>query len=105
MRIGMLGSGMMGGKLGTLLARVGHDLAFSYARSREAGSARATGRGAGRHAGRTRRPSLACCGDDGRAKRWSRRLIRDVSFEPEEVGPLRRARYLEPVALLMASMA
>ena len=33
MRIGILGSGLMGGKLGTLLARAGHDVVFSYARS------------------------------------------------------------------------
>src|SRR3954469_8693812 len=33
MRIGILGSGLMGGKLGTIFARVGHDVVFSYARS------------------------------------------------------------------------
>src|SRR3954466_5157872 len=33
MRIGILGSGLMGGKLGTILARAGHDVVFSYARS------------------------------------------------------------------------
>src|SRR5262249_41829087 len=33
MRIGILGSGLMGGKLGTLFARAGHDVVFSYARS------------------------------------------------------------------------
>jgi 8-hydroxy-5-deazaflavin:NADPH oxidoreductase len=32
-RIGILGSGLMGGKLGTLLARAGHEVVFSYARS------------------------------------------------------------------------
>jgi predicted dinucleotide-binding enzyme len=35
MRIGILGSGLMGGKLGTILARAGHDVVFSYARSRQ----------------------------------------------------------------------
>jgi hypothetical protein len=34
MRIGILGSGLMGGKLGTLFARAGHDVVFSYARER-----------------------------------------------------------------------
>jgi predicted dinucleotide-binding enzyme len=46
MRIGILGSGLIGGKLGTLFATSGHDVVFSYARSqrklnrlaREAGS-------------------------------------------------------------------
>jgi predicted dinucleotide-binding enzyme len=33
MHIGILGSGLMGSKLGTILARAGHDLVFSYSRS------------------------------------------------------------------------
>jgi predicted dinucleotide-binding enzyme len=33
MRIGILGSGLMGSKLGTLFARAGHEVVFSYARS------------------------------------------------------------------------
>jgi len=35
MRIGILGSGLMGGKLGALFARAGHEVVFSYARSPE----------------------------------------------------------------------
>jgi 8-hydroxy-5-deazaflavin:NADPH oxidoreductase len=35
MRIGVLGSGLMGGKLGTLLARAGHDVVFSYSHSEQ----------------------------------------------------------------------
>jgi predicted dinucleotide-binding enzyme len=35
MRIGILGSGLMGGKLGTIWARAGHEVVFSYARSDE----------------------------------------------------------------------
>src|SRR5690242_8979220 len=46
MRVGILGSGLMGSKLGTIFARAGHEVVFSYARSnskleklaREAGS-------------------------------------------------------------------
>jgi predicted dinucleotide-binding enzyme len=46
MRVGILGSGLMGGKLGTIFARAGHEVVFSYSRSekkltallREAGS-------------------------------------------------------------------
>jgi hypothetical protein len=34
-RIGILGSGLIGGKLGTLFARAGHDVVFSYARSEQ----------------------------------------------------------------------
>ena len=35
MRIGILGSGLMGAKLGTIFARTGHETTFSYARSME----------------------------------------------------------------------
>jgi 8-hydroxy-5-deazaflavin:NADPH oxidoreductase len=33
--IGILGSGLMGGKLGTLFARAGHEVVFSYSRRRQ----------------------------------------------------------------------
>lgn len=48
MRVGILGSGLMGGKLGTLFARAGHEVVFSYARSKSKLSALA--REAGRNA-------------------------------------------------------
>jgi predicted dinucleotide-binding enzyme len=35
MRVGILGSGLMGAKLGTIFARAGHEVVFSYARSQE----------------------------------------------------------------------
>ncbi len=35
MRVGILGSGLMGGKLGTIFARAGHEVVFSYAHGRE----------------------------------------------------------------------
>jgi len=35
MRVGILGSGLMGGKLGTLFARAGHEVVFSYAHSQD----------------------------------------------------------------------
>lgn len=35
MRIGILGSGLIGSKLGTILARAGHEVGFSYSRSRQ----------------------------------------------------------------------
>jgi predicted dinucleotide-binding enzyme len=35
MQVGILGSGLMGGKLGTIFARAGHEVVFSYARSNE----------------------------------------------------------------------
>ena len=33
MRVAILGSGLMGAKLGTLLARAGHDVLSSYSRT------------------------------------------------------------------------
>jgi 8-hydroxy-5-deazaflavin:NADPH oxidoreductase len=33
MRVGILGSGLIGGKLGVLFAKAGHDVVFSYSRS------------------------------------------------------------------------
>jgi predicted dinucleotide-binding enzyme len=35
MRIGILGSGLMGAKLGTIFARAGHEVIFSYAQSND----------------------------------------------------------------------
>jgi predicted dinucleotide-binding enzyme len=196
MRIGILGSGLMGAKLGTILARAGHEVVFSYARSeqklkklaRDAGeNARAgTPREAAQNAdsvlmavhwsrvgdvlkqagdlsgkvivtcslpmddGNTKlivgntssgaeelakkvakarvvcafntvpsevlfgvyeakrkktHPSLVYCGDDAGAKETAAELIRDVGFDPVDVGPLRIARYTEPFALLVAELA
>src|SRR5690242_12007455 len=48
MRIGILGSGLMGSKLGTLFARAGHEVVFSYARSEQ--KLKRLAREAGRHA-------------------------------------------------------
>jgi len=53
----------------------------------------------------SRRPSLAFCGDDAKSKRLVARIIREVGFEPVDVGRLRIARYLEPFALLVAQVA
>jgi predicted dinucleotide-binding enzyme len=196
MKIGILGSGLMGGKLGVLFTQAGHDVVFSYARSkqklerlaREAkGTARAgtpadavrdadvvllavhwlriddalkqtgdlsgkviiscslpmnaddtglvigqTSSGAEELARKLRHakvvsafgtvpsevffdvfyarrgathPSMAYRGDDGGAKEVAATLISDVGFEPVDAGPLRIARYLEPVALLMGQLA
>ena len=200
MRVGILGSGLMGGKLGTIFARAGHEVVFSYARSMEKlkklarsvhgkghGSARAgTPREAAKEADalllavqwsrieevlsqtgdlsgkvvvtcslpmndddtelvvahtssgaeelarmipfarvvsafntvpsevlfgvyeakrKATRPSLVYCGDDESGKAVAAELIRDVGFDPLDAGPLRIARYTEPLALLVAELA
>src|SRR3954470_20372725 len=48
MRVGILGSGLMGGKLGTLFARAGHEVVFSYARTQ--GKLETLALGAGKNA-------------------------------------------------------
>ena len=71
MRIGILGSGLMGAKLGTIFARAGHDVTFSYARS--AGKLEQLARDAGNHA-RAGSPAEAVGGADALllAVHWNR---------------------------------
>lgn len=196
MRIGILGSGLIGGKLGTIFARAGHEVVFSYSRSRQKLEELAEEAGANAQAGRpadaargadalllavhwTRvddvlaqtgalsgkvvvtcslpmskddshmvightasgaealaekvpgahvvsafstvpsevlfsvfearkkasRPSLVYCGDDAGAKKTAAALIRDVGFDPIDMGSLSTARYIEPFSLLVAQIA
>ena len=60
MRVGILGSGLMGGKLGTIFARAGHEVVFSYSRSEKKLAALA--REAGANGTRTR----SCSASTGR---------------------------------------
>jgi predicted dinucleotide-binding enzyme len=71
MRIGILGSGLMGGKLGTIFTRAGHEVTFSYARSRSKLERLARDAGAGARAGT---PAQAADGADLLllAVHWSR---------------------------------
>jgi len=50
-------------------------------------------------------PNMVFCGDDWRAKKVVARLIRELGFEPVDVGPLETARYIEPFSLLLAKIA
>jgi predicted dinucleotide-binding enzyme len=49
----------------------------------------------------SRMPTMLYCGDDAEAKRVVSDLIVQTGFEPVDAGPLRSARYLEPLAVLM----
>jgi predicted dinucleotide-binding enzyme len=51
------------------------------------------------------RPSLVYCGDDESGKGVAAELIQDAGFDPVDAGPLRIARYTEPLALLVAQLA
>lgn len=196
MRVGVLGSGLMGSKLGTLFARAGHEVVFSYSRSekklqklaKEAGAQARAGTPAeaaakadaillavhwsrvkdvlaqaGDLAGKTvisctlpmseddsqlvfglttsgaealaakipearvvcafttttsevlsavferrkRRtvPDLVYCADSRAAKNKAATLIRDVGFNPVDLGALSNARYVEPFSLMLAEIA
>ena len=50
-------------------------------------------------------PDLIYCGDYEKAKNTAAGLIRDVGFNPVDVGSLSAARYVEPFALLVAQIA
>jgi predicted dinucleotide-binding enzyme len=43
--------------------------------------------------------------DDNEAKKTAARLIRDVGFNPIDLGPLSMARHVEPFSLLTARLA
>ncbi len=45
------------------------------------------------------------CGDDAAAKATVKGLIADAGFNPVDVGPLRNARLLEPLAMLWIDLA
>jgi predicted dinucleotide-binding enzyme len=196
MKVGILGSGLMGGKLGTLFARTGHEVVFSYARRRKKLEDLTIDVGANARAGtvreavqesdvlllavhwsrvddvlsqagdlankvvvscslplnvqnteliightssgsevlakklpearivsafntipsevlfsvfearrKTTKPSLVYCGDDSHSKEIAAKLIQDIGFEPLDAGPLRIARYTEPLATLVAEIA
>jgi predicted dinucleotide-binding enzyme len=71
MRIGILGSGLMGGKLGRLFARAGHEVIFSYSRSRRKLETLASEAGHGARAG-TPREAVAEANLVLLAVHWSR---------------------------------
>lgn len=52
----------------------------------------------------SRMPTMFYCGNDDGAKTTVVELIRETGFEPMDAGPLRSARYLEPLAMLMIQL-
>ena len=83
MQVGILGSGLMGGKLGTLFARAGHEVVFSYARSQEKLNRLARDAGGGARAGT---PKEAAQGADALllAVHWTR--VDDVLKQAGELA-------------------
>jgi 8-hydroxy-5-deazaflavin:NADPH oxidoreductase len=52
----------------------------------------------------SRLPTMFYCGDDGSAKASVAHLIKEAGFEPLDSGPLKVARYLEPLAMLVIQL-
>jgi predicted dinucleotide-binding enzyme len=50
-------------------------------------------------------PTMFFCGDDPAAKKTVAGLINDAGYAPVDAGPLRMARYLEPVCFLTVALA
>jgi predicted dinucleotide-binding enzyme len=48
--------------------------------------------------------TLFVAGDNAKAKQAVMQLGKDIGFEPVDAGPLKAARYLEPMAMLMISL-
>lgn len=51
------------------------------------------------------KPVMFYCGDDAAAKKAVHQLAEDIGFDPQDAGPLKQARLLEPFALLWISLA
>lgn len=49
--------------------------------------------------------TMFLCGDDSDARKAAAQLAQDVGFEPMDVGSLKEARLLEPLALLWITLA
>jgi 8-hydroxy-5-deazaflavin:NADPH oxidoreductase len=49
-------------------------------------------------------PTVFYCGDDRDAKVEAAALIRDAGLHPVDAGPLRSARYIEPLAMLITEL-
>jgi predicted dinucleotide-binding enzyme len=50
------------------------------------------------------RLTMLYAGDDEAAKQTAKQLITDIGFTPVDVGPMKNARYLEPLAMLWISL-
>ena len=53
----------------------------------------------------TEQLTLFVAGDDAKAKQTIMQLGRDIGFDPVDTGPLKSARYLEPMATLLMNLA
>ncbi len=49
--------------------------------------------------------SMFYCGDDASAKQAVHEMLEQLGFDPLDAGPLKQARYLEPLAMLSIDLA
>src|ERR1044072_4083288 len=54
---------------------------------------------------RKTRPDLVFCGNPEGAKKTAAKLIRDVGFNPVDLGKLSAARYIEPFSVVLPEIA
>ncbi len=52
----------------------------------------------------TTKVTMMYAGDDDGAKKIAHQLIGDIGFDPVDAGPLKNARYLEPLAMLWINL-
>lgn len=45
------------------------------------------------------------CGDDAEAKKIAHQLATEIGFDAQDLGPLKNARYLEPLAMVWITLA
>lgn len=50
------------------------------------------------------KPSVFLCGDDATARNAVSQLVLECQFDPVDCGPLKAARYIEPMAMLLMHM-
>lgn len=106
LKIGTVGSGRIGGTLGELWLKAGHEVMFSsldleYDRKLAARLVRAfnaIGYSRMQVAGQSQgeRIGMPIAGEDAGAIAVASRLVREVDYEPVLVGPLAMGRYLMP---------
>jgi len=93
MKIGIVGSGKVGGTLGGVWVKAGHEVMFSSL-SLEQDNALAASLGPNVRAGTPRQ--AAAFGDDANAIAVASRLVREVGYEPVVIGPLAAGKHLMP---------
>ncbi len=112
MKIGIIGSGGVGGMLGKLWAKAGHEVLFS-SRHPEKLASLVTEAGASSSAGMVAEAAahregdqvaIAMAGDDEGAKQTVAELIKDAGYVSVDIGTLDESQPLDPDGVLWNSV-